>query len=100
MPKWATVTVTDDEGRRHSMDVQAESVYDAAHIFVSSAKSQQAAMLPGRVPLPTVATIFEVVCAGKIYRVEGKKLQKWIVSRREELKGPKGLLFKQRATLD
>src|SRR5690349_4672508 len=35
------MTVIDDEGRRHSMDVQAESVYDAAHVFVSSAKSQQ-----------------------------------------------------------
>lgn len=82
------------------MDVQAESVYDAAHIFVSSAKSQQAAMLPGRVPPPTLATVFEVVCDGKIYRVEGTKLQKWIVKRREELKGPKVLLFKQRSTLD
>src|SRR3954464_15882787 len=100
MPKWATVTVTDDEGRRHSMDVQAESVYDAAHISDSSAKSQQAAMLPGRVPPPTWATIFEVVCDGKIDRVEGTKLQKWIVKRREELKGPKGLQFKQRSTLD
>ena len=100
MAKWATVTVTDDEGRRHSMDVQAESVYDAAHTFVSSAKSQEAAMLPGRVPRPTLATVFEVVCDRKIYRVEGTKLQKWIVRRREELKGPKGVLFKQRPTLD
>lgn len=82
------------------MDVQAESVYDAAHMFVSSAKSQQAAMLPGRVPPPTLATVFEVVCDGKIYRVEGTKLQKWIVKRRDEFKGPKGVLFKQRPTLD
>jgi hypothetical protein len=35
---------------------------------------------------------FTVVCYGKIYRVEGMKLQKWILRRREELKGPKGLL--------
>ncbi len=100
MPKWATVTVTDDEGRRHSMDVQAESVYDAAHIYVSSAKSQQAAMPPGKVPPPSSTTVFEVVCDGKVYRVEGMKLQKWILKRREELKGPKGLLFKQRPALD
>ncbi len=82
------------------MDVQAESVYDAAHIYVSSAKSQQAAMLPGRVPPPSSTTVFEVVCDGKVYRVEGKKFQKWILKRREELKGPKGLLFKQRPALD
>ena len=84
MPNWATMTVTHNETRRHSMDVQAESVYNAAHIFVSSAKkSQQTAMLPGRVPLPNVATVFEVVYASKIHRVEGKKLQNWIVSQRE-----------------
>lgn len=99
MPKWATVTVMDGEGRRHSRDVQAESVYDAAHIFVSSSKNQQGAMPLGGVPPPTLATVFEGVCDGKIYRVEGTNLQKWIVKRREELKGPKGLLFKQRPTL-
>jgi hypothetical protein len=28
---WATVTVTDKHGVRHSIDVKAESTYDAAH---------------------------------------------------------------------
>ena len=102
MPKWATVTVTDDEGRRHSMDVQAESVYDAAHIFVSSAKSQQAATLA------EATTRFEpwqqslrLFAPARSTEWKGRSCRKgWIVSRREELKGPKGLLFNQRATLD
>src|SRR5689334_16030745 len=98
--KWATVTVVDPDGRRHSMDVQADSLYDAAHIFVTSAKSQQAAMMPDRPPVPTLATVFEIVCDGKLYRVHGASLQRWIVERRQELKGPKGMLFRQRATLE
>lgn len=30
--KWCTVTVTDSEGKRYSVDVQATSSYDAAHL--------------------------------------------------------------------
>jgi hypothetical protein len=98
--KWCTVTVIDPDGKRHSMDVQADSTYDAAHVYVATAKSQQAAMLPGRAPVPTLATVFEVVCDAKVYRVEGAALERWIVKRRGELKGPKGQLFKQRAMLE
>jgi hypothetical protein len=29
--KWCTVTVVTPDGRRHSIDVNAESSYDAAH---------------------------------------------------------------------
>ena len=36
--KWCTVTVTEPDGRRHSLDVLAESTYDAAHLFVVEAK--------------------------------------------------------------
>ena len=97
--KCATVTVVDADGRRHSIDVQADSLYDAAHMYVCTAKSQQSAMLPGAPPIPTLATVFEVVCDGKVYRVEGAALQRWIMKRRDELKGPKELLFKQRPTL-
>ena len=28
---WGTVTVTDPDGRRHSLDVQATSIFDADH---------------------------------------------------------------------
>jgi hypothetical protein len=36
--RWCTVTVTDPDGRRHSVDVQAMSTFDAAHLFVVEAK--------------------------------------------------------------
>ena len=100
VPKWAAVTVIEPGGRRYSIDVQAESSYDAAHQFVVQAKSQRAALYPNQLPLPTLATVFEVVTGGKVYRVDGNALQKWIVKRRQELNGPKGQLFRQRPMLD
>lgn len=94
--RWCTVTVTDEEGRRHSLDVRASSTYDAAHLYVTHAKTQPAAGFP----IPTLATIFEVVASGRVWRVEGTALQRWIVQRRQDWKGPKGLLFHQRPTLE
>jgi hypothetical protein len=44
--------------------------------------------------------VFEVAIDSKVYRVEGHALQRWIVKRRQELNGPKGMLFKQRSTLE
>jgi hypothetical protein len=32
--RWCTVSVTDPDGRRHSVDVQATSTFHAAHLFV------------------------------------------------------------------
>jgi hypothetical protein len=94
--KWCTVTITDADGRRHSLDLQAASSYDAAHIFVCHAKAH-----PERgLPRPTLATVFEVVVNEKVHRVEGKALQRWIVKQRQELNGPKGMLFKQRPMLE
>jgi len=58
--RWCTVTVTDPDGRRHSVDVQATSTFDAAHLFVVEAKKERAVGLPK----PTLATMFEVVAAG------------------------------------
>ena len=92
--RWCTVTVTDEEGRRHSLDVEACSTYDAAHLYVAHAKSH-----PAELPAPTIATVFEVVTSGRVYRVEGAALQRWILRRREDWKGPKGFLFSQRPTL-
>jgi hypothetical protein len=92
--RWCTVTVTDAEGRRHSLDVQACSTFDAAHLYLAHAKTYGA-----QFPIPTVATVFEVVTAGRVYRVEGAALQRWILRRREDWKRPKGFLFKQRPTL-
>src|SRR5580658_1431745 len=64
MPEhWCTVTVTDANGRRHSLDVIASSTYDAAHLYVTHAKAQPQAGLPA----PTLATVFEVVNGGKVY---------------------------------
>jgi hypothetical protein len=50
-------------------------------------------------PIPSLKTIFEVTVNGKVHRVSGAKLQRWILKRREEWKGPRGQLFKQRPTL-
>ena len=50
-------------------------------------------------PVPTLVTVFEVVNGGKVYTVEGAALQRWIVQRRQEWKGPKGLWFSRRPTL-
>jgi len=93
--RWCTVTVTDEEGRRHSLDVQASSTFDAAHLYVARAKTNASAQLP----IPTLATVFEVVTSGRVYSVKGAALQRWIAHRRHEWKGPKGFLFSQRPTL-
>jgi len=90
--KWCTVTTTDGEGRRHSLDVQAESSYDAAHLYVCHVKNMPASGFP----IPTTSTTFEVVANGKILTVSGRSLRKWIHVRREEGKGPRGMLFKKR----
>ena len=44
----------------------------------------------GQLPKPTLATVFEVVAAGKVYRVTGAALQRWIVEKRSSWKRPKG----------
>jgi hypothetical protein len=94
--RWCTVTVADKEGRHHSLDLQADSLFDAAHIYVCHVKEH-----PERgLPQPTIATQFEVVIDGKVYRVDGKALQRWIVRQRGELKGPRGFLFSQRPMLE
>jgi hypothetical protein len=88
--------MTDKTGRRHSLDVLAESTYDAAHLFVVETKQERTAALP----TPTLTTVFEVVVGGRVYRVAGSALQRWIVERGNRLNGPKGYLFSQRPTLE
>jgi hypothetical protein len=94
--RWCTVTVTDPDGRRHSLDLLADSTYDAAHLFVVEAKKERAVGLPK----PTLATVFEVIANGKVYRVAGMALQRWIVQRRQSLNGPKGYMFSKRPGLE
>src|SRR5215831_8028691 len=53
--RWATVTVTDSNGQRHSVDVHACSTFDAAHLFVAHAKANPQNGLP---PLGA-ETVFE-----------------------------------------
>lgn len=92
VPKWCTVTVTDGDGKRYSLDVQAESSYDAAHLFHAHVKANPTCGFP----IPTTATLFEVVAAGRIHRVSGVRLKTWIENRRREWKGPRGRLFNER----
>jgi hypothetical protein len=44
--RWCTVTVIEEFGRRHSVDVLASSTFDAAHIFVTHAKLTHATVYP------------------------------------------------------
>ena len=92
--KWCTVSTTGADGRRYSLDVQAASTYDAAHLYLHHVKGNP------DWPQPTLGTVFEVVAGGKLYHVDGIALKRWIADRRQELKGPKGLLFRERPTLD
>lgn len=92
MGKWCTVTVTDGDGKRYSVDVNADSSYDAAHLYLTHVRGN-----PGcGCPIPTTSTEFEVVTGGRIHHVQGARLKKWIENRRSEWKGPRGLLFSQR----
>lgn len=82
--------------KRYSLDVAAESTYDAAHVFLTKAKEH---VIREPLPIPSLETVFEVTVNGRVHKVPGTKLQRWIMKRREEWKGPGGLLFKQRPIL-
>ena len=68
MGKWATVTVTDKQGRRYSLDVNANSIYDAAHLHLTHVIRN-----PGcGIPKPDASTLFEITTKGKVLYVEGQ----------------------------
>ena len=92
VPKWCTVTVTDSEGKRYSLDVLAASSYDAAHLYLTHVQAQPRCGFP----IPTTSTTFQVVADGKILHVPGARLRVWIEKKRRELKGPNGHLFSKR----
>ena len=93
--KWCTVTVTDGDSKRYSVDVNADSSYDAAHLYLTHVRGN-----PGcGCPIPTTSTEFEVVTDGRIHHVQGARLKTWIENRRHEWKGPRGMLFSQRPML-
>jgi len=92
MGKWCTVTILDGVGKRYSLDVHADSSYDAAHLYLTHVRGNPGCGLP----IPTTSTVFEVIADGRIHRVLGSRLKKWIEKRREEWKGPRGMLFHQR----
>ena len=83
------------DGRRHSLDPQATSTFDAAHLYITEAKKDRAVGFPKL----TLATVFEVITDGKIYRVKGEALQRWIVERRQKWQGPKEYMFTKRPGL-
>jgi len=94
--RWATVTLIEPSGRRWSVDLVASSVFDAAHLFVAHAKENPRNGLPK----PTTDSVFEVSIDGKIHRVEGQALQRWILNERNERRGPAGYVFGKRPLLD
>jgi hypothetical protein len=69
--RWCTVTVIEQSGRRHSVDILASSTFDAAHIFVTHAKADPR----NGIPRLSVDSVFEVAVDGKIH-------QPWPVSPR------------------
>jgi hypothetical protein len=93
--RWCTVTMIEESGRRHSVDVLASSTFDAAHIFLTHAKAYPR----NGIPRLSLESVFEVVVDGKIHRVEGRALQQGILRERKERKGPRGVLFSRRPTL-
>jgi hypothetical protein len=54
-------TVTDSTGKRHSLDVEAESLFGAARLLLARAK-EHAIREP--LPIPSVETVFEVTVNG------------------------------------
>jgi hypothetical protein len=70
--RWCDVTVETPDGKRHTITVESESVYDAAIQFFGRA----GASFPGDSQLPKTnnETVFEV---RPIYRVTQKKLMEW-----------------------
>jgi len=89
---WCAVTVFDPDGRRHSLDVLADSSNDVAHLFFVDAKTHRGSGLP----IPTATTAFEVVANGRIYKVMGATLRDWIQKERTRRKGPRGYMFSKR----
>jgi len=89
MGKWATVTVTDKQGRRYSLDVNARSY--VTHVVRNPACG---------IPKLDASTLFEVSTEGKVLYVEVQRLKKWIERRRIDWKGPRGYLFSQRPMLE
>jgi len=72
--------------------VHADSSYDAAHLYLTHVRANPGCGLP----IPTTSTLFEVAADGRIHRVPGAHLKKWIEKRRKEWKGPRGMLFSLR----
>ena len=90
------MTVIDSDGRRHSLDVLADSSYDAAHLYYTHAAAHRASGLP----IPTAESVFEVTAKGKVHTVNGIKLRDWILKERQQRKGPMGYLFLKRPVMD
>jgi hypothetical protein len=59
--RWCTVTMIEESGRRHSVDVLASSTFDAAHIFLTHAKAYPR----NGIPRLSLDSVFEVVVGGK-----------------------------------
>jgi hypothetical protein len=74
--RWCAVTVVDDQGHRHTIEVEAKSVYHAACLYFGRA----AAPSPGaRLPKTNADTVFEVRPIGEetVYTVGQRKMLAW-----------------------
>jgi hypothetical protein len=89
-------TVVDPDGRRHSLDVLADSSYGAAHIFFAHAKPHGRCALS----VPTAETIFEIASKGRIYQVPGAKLPKIGFSENSAQRTAKDICLQKRHVMD
>ena len=94
--RWCTVTMIEESGRRHSVDVWPPAL---SMQRVSSSHMPRQTPRNG-IPRLSLDSVFEVVVDGKIRRIEGRALQQGILKERKERKGPRGVLFSRRPTLD
>ena len=78
--------------QRYSLDVNADSSYDAAHLYLTHVRGNPACGFP----IPTTSSLFEVATGGRIHHVEGARLKEWIENRLQDWKGPRGMFFQQR----
>jgi hypothetical protein len=88
--RWCTVTVIEESGRRHSVDVLASSTFDAAHIFITHAKADPR----NGIPRLSLDSVFEVAVGGKIHRIAGKALQQWILKGGRSARARAGFCFR------
>ena len=78
------MTLIDSDGMRHSLDVLADSSYDACHVFMTHAKNERRSGLP----IPTADTVFEVTAKGGFCGTFGRVADNRWMRKRQQRRNP------------